>query len=138
MIRTRLLRVTLATLIALSFSGLSALVTVAADDASYDTNCSSGRICIYKDGNLSGSLAATCGTCIDSDYTNDDYPNFAGNLNDTMSSGINYRSSGKVLWYPNVNYSGTPFCLDHQVAALYVGSSFNDRASSHLYAAGSC
>lgn len=55
-----------------------------------------------------------------------------------MSSAINYRASGKVLWYPDVFYSGVPLCLDAQVAALYVGSSFNDRASSHLTTSGTC
>jgi hypothetical protein len=123
---------------ALSLIAAAVGVVTAVDDADYNMDCSSGRICIYKDAYLAGSLAATCGSCNDADYTNDQYPNYAGGLNDTMSSAVNYRSSGKVLWYPNVLYSGTPFCLDARVAALYVGSSFNDRASSHLSTSGTC
>lgn len=138
MSRNRLRRVGVAFLVALSLSASSIASATAADDASYNLNCSSGRICIYKDSNLTGSLAATCGSCIDSDYTNDDYPNFAGGMNDTLSSSVNYKTSGKVIWYSSVNYAGTPFCLNHGIAAIYVGSSFNDRASAHAVLTGSC
>lgn len=135
---SRMQRLMVAVAAALSLAASTVVAVAAVDDASYDLNCSSGRICIYKDAYLEGSLAATCGSCNDADYTNDQYPNFAGGLNDTMSSAINYRTSGKVLWYPDVFYSGTPFCLDAHVAALFVGSSFNDRASSHLTTTGTC
>ncbi len=135
---SRTQRFVLAVAAALSLAAATVGAVTAVDDAAYDLNCSSGRICIYKDANLKGSLAATCGSCNDADYTNDDYPNYAGGLNDTMSSAINYRASGKVLWYPDVFYSGIPFCLDARVAALYVGGSFNDRASSHLTTSGTC
>ena len=135
----RIPRVAVAFLVAVSMLALSAATVVAVDDAAYDLNCSSGRICIYRDQNLGQPLAATCGSCIDSDYSNDSYPNNAGNLNNSMTSAVNYRTSGKVIWYRYANYSGsTPFCLNHGIAALHVGSSFNDAASSHLVATGSC
>lgn len=139
MLRTQLPRLAVAFLMAVSISATFAALVAAVDDASYNEDCSTGRICIYRDSNLGMPLAATCGTCNDADYSNDSYPNNAGNLNDSMSSSVNYRSTGKVIWYRSANYSGTtPFCLNHGVVALNVGSAFNDVASSHLSTSGSC
>ena len=135
---SRLSRISVALLVAASLSAWSAIAVTAVDDAAYNTNCSSTRICIYKNSNLTVPLATTCNTCNDAEYTDDSYPNGAGNLNDSMTSAVNYKTSGKVLWYPNVFYDGTPFCLDHGIAALYVGSGFDNRASSHLSISGSC
>lgn len=119
-------------ILALLLSGMLASAVLAT--ASYDTNCSSGRICNYENRDLVVPLAAT--TTEDQNYAGEYYPNTVDSLNDSVSSTVNYLSSNKVIWYSSSGFSGTSFCVPPNTAATWVGLFYNDTFSSHIIAVG--
>lgn len=104
-------------------------------DASYDSSCSSGDICLYSGSNYTVPLAATPST--DSRYGDDVYPNTSTTLNDTVSSLDNKGNTHNTIHYFNKDFSGSSFCLKRGYIVGSLGS-HNNQYSSHLWTTVSC
>ncbi len=139
MARTIVRRVSVPTVLAFLLAGGLASVAFAVD-AVWDSTCSSGDVCNYRDSYRGGLLAAT--TSSDPDYTSgsDFYSGTGTGINDTVTSVWNRKSSNDVIWCPNANYGNNAFgnvCMNPGTYSNDVGWQFNDTFSSHLIAAGS-
>lgn len=98
----------------------------------WDTSCVSGRVCVYRDSNFGLPLAATTGH--DQNYVGDYYPNTNDSINDSISSLKNMYTSKDVVFYHDINYSDSAFCVDSWWQYSWAGLLNNDRFSSHLVA----
>ncbi|MGH2467988.1 MAG: peptidase inhibitor family I36 protein, partial [Candidatus Limnocylindrales bacterium] len=137
--RSRLSRLVGSAVAAVSLTTLFAPVVLA---RGYDANwvygngiCDQGELCIWRDIDNDPPFASV-GLANDDDYTNDTWPNNAGNLNDSMSSAWNRLLGYHVIFYENTFTSGSSICFYGGEIDDYVGT-FNDLASSHLVAVGS-
>ncbi len=119
-------RLVIPSIIALLLAGALASVAFA-----WDATCSCGEACVWKNSPFTVPLAAQAAG--DDDYTNNNYPNTSDTINDSVSSVKNRFASNDVVWHFDVQYGGTPFCLNAGWEADPLNS-HNDQYSSHLIA----
>ena len=100
----------------------------------WDATCNAGEMCNWRHANFGVPLAAKDRS--DNDYTNDFYPNTQSTLNDSVSSIRNRFNTKDVVWFFDVGYSGTSFCLNPGWESGDLRG-HNDQYSSHLVAVGS-
>lgn len=100
--------------------------------AAWDLSCVNGRVCVYKDSEFRVPMAADIGS--EWSYVGDYYPNTGDSINDSVSSLKNLYQYNDVVFYHDVGYSGSAFCVDSYWQYSWVGLLNNDRFSSHLVA----
>jgi hypothetical protein len=92
----------------------------------------SNYLCIYRDRDLQGAYGHMAGS--NASYVGEDYPSSTYDVDNSVSSAMNLYGSKDVIWHHNINNQGTAYCLDSNVAALWVGLFDNDVFSSHAVA----
>lgn len=114
------------------------LSTVATASATQVGNgvCNSGNFCVYQNPNYGLSVADWNNGSTDSTYTNNEYHNTTTSINDRTSSTWN-TSGYAVHLYSASNYGGQHKCYDIGEFTPSYGD-FDNSASSHLSATGSC
>jgi len=105
---------------------LAAMVATAAQ--AWNASCDSGEVCIFRDRDFAGPVAATSA---DVQVYSGQYPGSTANINDSVSSVKNRFTAKDVLFHNEYYYGGAVFCVDSYYSYSWVGLLNNDAWSSH-------
>lgn len=110
---------------------LALTVSLASVVLAWNSTCSAGEACVWKNGPFVLPLAAQATG--DRNYADDAYPNNIDSIDNSVSSIKNRFGSNDVVWYFDPVYSGASFCLNAGWESGQLNS-HNDQYSSHLIA----
>lgn len=96
--------------------------------AAWDSSCDPGQICIWRDRDFGGPVAAQTGSVT---LYSGNYPGYPVALNDSASSVWNRYSTVDVVMYNEASFTGAQFCVDSGASYYWVGLLNNDAWSSH-------